>query len=96
MEKVPIFCCVYGKLSGGMKLFQRRQVSLRVMGYVYLFIATLCLSNRSTQGYQITLASLVDPVLGLCLSHHDQLRNNAVQILYSMIVSEFHVNGHFE
>ncbi|KAG8749875.1 hypothetical protein FRC12_013178 [Ceratobasidium sp. 428] len=47
-------------------------------------------------GYQITLASLVDPVLDLCLSHHDQLRNNAVQILYSMIVSEFHVNGHFD
>ncbi|KAF8745721.1 hypothetical protein RHS02_01051, partial [Rhizoctonia solani] len=47
-------------------------------------------------GYQITLASLVDPVLDLCLSHHDQLRNNAVQILYSMIVSEFHVSGHFD
>ncbi|KAG9102699.1 hypothetical protein FRC06_001407 [Ceratobasidium sp. 370] len=47
-------------------------------------------------GYQITLASLVDPVLDLCLSHHDQLRNNAVQILYAMIVSEFHVNGHFD
>ncbi|CUA66609.1 Dedicator of cytokinesis protein 3 [Rhizoctonia solani] len=47
-------------------------------------------------GYQITLAPLVDPVLDLCLSHHDQLRNNAVQILYSMIVSEFHVNGHFD
>ncbi|ELU37716.1 cytoplasmic protein [Rhizoctonia solani AG-1 IA] len=50
----------------------------------------------SAQGYQITLASLVDPVLDLCLSHHDQLRNNAVQILYSMIVSEFHVSGHFD
>ncbi|CAE6510579.1 unnamed protein product [Rhizoctonia solani] len=47
-------------------------------------------------GYQITLCSLVDPVLDLCLSHHDQLRNNAVQILYSMIVSEFYVNGHFD
>jgi dedicator of cytokinesis protein 3 len=34
-------------------------------------------------------------VVNLCLSHHDQLRNNAVQILYSMIVSEYHQSGHF-
>jgi dedicator of cytokinesis protein 3 len=33
--------------------------------------------------------------LDLCLSHHDQLRNNAVSILYSMIVSEYHLSQHF-
>ena len=35
-------------------------------------------------------------VVNLCLSHHDLLRNNAVQILYSMIVSEHHVSQHFD
>lgn len=44
----------------------------------------------------MSLNSLVGHVVNLCLSHHDQLRNNAVQILYSMIVSEFHQSGHFE
>lgn len=29
------------------------------------------------------------------MSHHDQLRNNAVNILYSMIVSEYHLSEHF-
>ena len=33
--------------------------------------------------------------MDLCLSHHDQLRNNAVSILYSMIVSEYHLSQHF-
>ncbi|THV06807.1 cytoplasmic protein [Dendrothele bispora CBS 962.96] len=47
-------------------------------------------------GYQVHLSSLVGPVVNLCLSHHEQLRNNAVQMLYSMIVSEFHQSGHFE
>ncbi|KAG8934388.1 hypothetical protein FRC01_003345 [Tulasnella sp. 417] len=46
-------------------------------------------------GYQIALVSLVEQVLNLCLSHHDQLRSNAVQILYSMIVSEYHQHGSF-
>lgn len=35
-------------------------------------------------------------VVNLCLSHHDQLQGNAVHILYCMIVSEFHENGHFD
>lgn len=35
-------------------------------------------------------------VVNLCLSHHDQLRSNAVQILYSMIISDFHQSGHFD
>lgn len=40
--------------------------------------------------------SLVGHVVNLCLSHHDQLRNNAVQILYSMIVSEYHIAQNFD
>jgi dedicator of cytokinesis protein 3 len=51
---------------------------------------------NSIQGYQALLNSLVGHVVHLCLSHHDQLRNNAVQILYSMIVSEYHQSGHFD
>ncbi|RDB25377.1 Dedicator of cytokinesis protein 3 [Hypsizygus marmoreus] len=47
-------------------------------------------------GYQAYLNSLVGHVVNLCLSHHDQLRNNAVQILYSMIVSEYHQSEHFD
>lgn len=35
-------------------------------------------------------------MVNLCLSHHDQLRNNAVQILYSMIVSEYQQSEHFD
>lgn len=35
-------------------------------------------------------------VVNLCLSHHDLLRNNAVQILYSTIVSEYHVSHRFD
>jgi dedicator of cytokinesis protein 3 len=50
----------------------------------------------SVQGYQVSLNSLVGHVVNLCLSHHDQLRNNAVQILYSMIVSEYHQSDHFD
>ncbi|KAJ7188388.1 hypothetical protein C8R46DRAFT_1183883 [Mycena filopes] len=47
-------------------------------------------------GYQVYLHSLVGQVVNLCLSHHDQLRNNAVQMLYSMIVSEYHQSQHFD
>ncbi|KAH8828153.1 hypothetical protein DL96DRAFT_1602008 [Flagelloscypha sp. PMI_526] len=36
-------------------------------------------------GYQIYLNTLVGHVVDLCLSHHDQLRSNAVSILFSMI-----------
>ena len=48
------------------------------------------------QNYHHTLNSLAGHVVNLCLSHHDQLRYNAVHILYCMIVSEFHVSGHFD
>ncbi|GAA5859498.1 hypothetical protein JCM1840_004642 [Sporobolomyces johnsonii] len=46
--------------------------------------------------YQVQFVpGLVEDILSLCLSHHDELRRNAVQVLYSMIVSEYHLNGHF-
>jgi dedicator of cytokinesis protein 3 len=48
------------------------------------------------QGYQGVLNSLVGQVVNLCLSHHDQLRSNAVQILYSMIIAEYHQSNHFD
>lgn len=48
------------------------------------------------QNYQVAMNSLVGHVVNLCLSHHDQLRNNAVQILYSMIVSEYHIAQNFD
>lgn len=35
-------------------------------------------------------------MVGLCLSHHEQLRNNAVHMLYCMIVSEYHQSSNFE
>ncbi|KAJ7209531.1 C2 domain in Dock180 and Zizimin proteins-domain-containing protein [Mycena pura] len=47
-------------------------------------------------GYQVFLHPLVGQVVNLCLSHHDQLRNNAVQMLYSMIVSEYHQSQNFD
>ncbi|KAE9401567.1 cytoplasmic protein [Gymnopus androsaceus JB14] len=47
-------------------------------------------------GYQVYLNTVVGSVVALCLSHHEQLRNNAVQMLYSMIVSEYHQSGNFE
>jgi dedicator of cytokinesis protein 3 len=34
--------------------------------------------------------------MNLCLSHHDQLRNNAVGILFGMIISEHQQYGHFD
>ncbi|KAL4253449.1 DOCK family protein [Abortiporus biennis] len=46
--------------------------------------------------YQVALNSLVGQVVDLCVSHHDQLRYHAVQILYCMIVSEYHEAGHFD
>ncbi|KAF9451260.1 hypothetical protein P691DRAFT_796987 [Macrolepiota fuliginosa MF-IS2] len=47
-------------------------------------------------GYQVYLHSLVGHVVNLCLSHHDQLRNNAVQMLFSMIVTEYYQSEHFD
>lgn len=48
------------------------------------------------QGYQPVLSPLVGQIVNLCLSHHDSLRNNAVGILFGMIISEYRQYGHFE
>ncbi|KAK4698793.1 hypothetical protein P7C70_g7476, partial [Phenoliferia sp. Uapishka_3] len=47
-------------------------------------------------GYQVQFVpGLVEDVLSLCLSHHDELRTVAVHVLYSMIVSEYYLNDDF-
>ncbi|KAI8452969.1 hypothetical protein BY996DRAFT_6415054 [Phakopsora pachyrhizi] len=47
-------------------------------------------------GYQVQFVpGFIEPLLELCLSHHDEMRNNAVIVLYSVIVSEYKLNGHF-
>lgn len=44
-------------------------------------------------GYQVQyVPSLVAPVVRLCLSHHEALRNVALEVLQTMIVSEFVLN----
>lgn len=48
------------------------------------------------QGYQPVLSPLIGQIVNLCLSHHDSLRNNAVGILFGMIISEYQQFGHFE
>jgi dedicator of cytokinesis protein 3 len=55
-------------------------------------------SNLPTppQAYQAEMSNLVGHVVNLCLSHHDQLRTNAVQMLYAMILSEFQISEHFD
>ncbi|KAI0082009.1 cytoplasmic protein [Panus rudis PR-1116 ss-1] len=46
--------------------------------------------------YQLALSSVVGHVVNLCLSNHDQVRYNAVHILYCMILSEYQVSEHFD
>lgn len=58
--------------------------------------STAAIGVYNKQGYQVYLHSLVGHVVNLCLSHHDQLRNNAVQMLFSMIVTEYHQSEHFD
>jgi dedicator of cytokinesis protein 3 len=48
------------------------------------------------KGYQTSLSPLVSHVVNLCVSHHDLLRSTAVQILYSMIVSQYQEHQHFD
>lgn len=48
------------------------------------------------QGYQPVLSPLIGQIVNLCLSHHDSLRNNAVGILFGMIISEYQQFGHFD
>ncbi|OJA18408.1 hypothetical protein AZE42_06392, partial [Rhizopogon vesiculosus] len=50
----------------------------------------------SQGGYQAVLSTLIGYIVNLCLSHHDQLRNNAVGILFGMIISEYQQYGHFD
>ncbi|KAH7888385.1 hypothetical protein F5I97DRAFT_2002325 [Phlebopus sp. FC_14] len=47
-------------------------------------------------GYQAILSPLIGQIVNLCLSHHDSLRNNAVGILFGMIISEYQQFGHFD
>ncbi|GJJ06217.1 hypothetical protein Clacol_000407 [Clathrus columnatus] len=47
-------------------------------------------------GYQFSMNSLVGHVVNLCLSKHDLLRAHSTQILYAMIVTEYHLSGHFD
>nr|CDI52117.1 related to dedicator of cytokinesis protein 3 [Melanopsichium pennsylvanicum 4] len=52
--------------------------------------------TMNTGGFQVQFVpSLVEPVLELCLSHHDELRTCAVRVLATMITSEWHLNGDF-
>ncbi|SPO35760.1 related to dedicator of cytokinesis protein 3 [Pseudozyma flocculosa] len=52
--------------------------------------------QMNTGGFQVQFVpSLVEPVLELCLSHHDELRTCAVRVLATMITSEWHLNGDF-
>lgn len=60
------------------------------------FSSTTLRTLTHSQGYQVYLNSLIGSVVNLCLSHHEQLRNNAVQMLYCMILSEYQQSGHFE
>ncbi|GAA5959558.1 hypothetical protein JCM3765_002370 [Sporobolomyces pararoseus] len=44
--------------------------------------------------YQVQFGpTFLDDVLTLCMSRHDELRKTAVEILYSMILSEYHLNS---
>lgn len=58
-------------------------------------------SEQETKGFQIErmggyqvqyVPSLVAPVVRLCLSHHEALRSVALEVLQTMIVSEFVLN----
>ncbi|KAH9924408.1 cytoplasmic protein [Fomitopsis serialis] len=53
-------------------------------------------TDKPFVNYQAALSPLVGQVVNLCLSHHDMLRNNAVHILYCMIISEYYVSGNFD
>ena len=66
------------------------------MGQAFHFVRYMSLLTIVLQSYQFYLNSLVGHVVNLCLSHHDQLRSNAVHILYSMIVAEYHQSDHFD
>ncbi|GAA5899842.1 hypothetical protein JCM8208_004581 [Rhodotorula glutinis] len=52
--------------------------------------------QKGVVGFQVQFVpALVEKVLALCLSHHDELRRVAVNILFSMIVAEYDLSKHF-
>jgi hypothetical protein len=93
--KVRIYYFGYGRPLPGRN---RQNPALSLKGCVfpltrpYLDVQPL----DNTQGYQAVLSSLIGFIVNLCLSHHDQLRSNAVGILFGMIISEYHQYGHFD
>jgi dedicator of cytokinesis protein 3 len=68
---------------------------LCVTGQVFNIVAR-SLALTCSQGYQTQLHTLVGQIVHLCLSHHEQLRNNAVQMLYSMIISMYQDYANFD
>jgi len=66
------------------------------MGYLLPFSSHSKIRLTTLQGYQASLDSLAGLVVNLCLSHHDQLRTNAVRILFNMIISDYVVTGNFD
>ena len=51
-------------------------------------------SVRRSNQFQLG-PGLVEHVLELCLSHHDELRSNSVHVLYTLIVNEWNLNRDF-
>ncbi|CAG8657138.1 13718_t:CDS:2, partial [Acaulospora morrowiae] len=48
-------------------------------------------------GYQSRYINvLLGPILELCLSHHDELRSAAITVLFSMIVTQYTLEGDFK
>lgn len=77
----------------------RRDRTGEILCTSYLFCLDfddILTSSCVCQNYQAALNPLVGHIVNLCLSHHDQLRENAVQILYCMIISEYHTSQTFE
>ena len=75
---------------------ERAGVVTRYGVRVFICRRSLCCSSPLLKGYQTSLSTLVSHVVNLCVSHHDLLRSTAVQILYSMIVSQYQEHNHFD
>jgi dedicator of cytokinesis protein 3 len=65
-------------------------------GVRFFIVPSSCHYSPPLKGYQTSLSPLVSHVVNLCVSHHDLLRSTAVQILYSMIVSQYQEHQHFD
>ncbi|GJN92547.1 hypothetical protein Rhopal_005577-T1 [Rhodotorula paludigena] len=73
-----------------------RGVGARVLMRTWRAIAWPSERKQKHGLYQVQFVpGLVEDVLSLCLSHHDELRRCAVSILHSMIMSEYDLNKHF-